>query len=180
MAYAAELDNNNVVLRVVKLDDADCTDDATATSFCNNLFGTTNQWKKTSYNSVHGVYYDTDPVTGARTVDPDQSKLYRWTFAGMGMSYDADKDAFIAAQPYASWTLGSDNVWHSPNEPTNWINPDTDNTFPEGEPWRVWSESSQSWTVQDYDTNPPTPSEADFEALTLATYLWNGTAWIKQ
>ena len=46
MAYAAELDDNNVVLRVLKLDDADCTDDATATSFCNNLFGTTNQWKK--------------------------------------------------------------------------------------------------------------------------------------
>ncbi len=91
--------------------------------------------------------------------------------------------AFIGPPPYASWTLGDDNIWHSPNEPTEWTNPDTGNTFPQGEPFRVWSEADQEWTVQDYDTNPATDSDADFEALTaggLSTYKWNGSVWVKQ
>jgi|21_taG_2_1085346.scaffolds.fasta_scaffold07631_3 hypothetical protein len=184
MAYAARLDDSNIVKQVIKLDDVDCADDATATAFCNKIYGTSGVvWKKTSYNSVAGVYYITDPETGARTVGPDQSKLYRWTFAGVNMSYNESKDAFIGPQPYASWTLGDDNIWHSPNEPTEWINPDTGNTFPEGEPFRVWSEADQEWTVQDYDTNPATDSDADFEALTaggLSTYKWNGSVWVKQ
>ena len=143
MAYAARLDDNNIVRQVIKLDDVDGIDDATASAFCNRIYKTSGVvWKKTSYNE--------------------------------------SKDAFIGPQPYASWTLGDDNIWHSPNEPTEWINPDTSNTFPEGEPWRVWSEANQSWTVEDYDTNPPTDSEADFQALTLATYLWNGSVWVKQ
>ena len=181
MAYAAELNDQNIVVRTIKLDDTDGANDASASNFCNTLYKTTGVvWKKTSYNSVAGTYYITNPVTGERTVGPDQSKLYRWTFAGISMSYNASRDAFIGAQPYPSWTLGADNMWHSPNEPTEWINPDTNNTFPEGEPWRVWSEANQSWTVEDYDTNPPTDSEADFEALNLATYLWNGSVWVKQ
>ena len=39
MAYAARLDDSNIVKQVIKLDDVDGADDATATAFCNKIYG---------------------------------------------------------------------------------------------------------------------------------------------
>jgi len=96
MAHFAELDENNVVLRVVVIGDADTADvngtekEHIGAAFCERLFGGT--WKQTSYNGNS-----------------------RARFAGIGMEYDAENDVFINPQPYASWTLDTtDWVWVAP------------------------------------------------------------------
>jgi len=96
MAHFAELDENNVVLRVVVVGDKDTADangvekEHIGAAFCEKLFGGT--WKQTSYNGN----------TRAR-------------FAGIGMTYDADNDVFLTPKPHASWTLNTDTwVWEAP------------------------------------------------------------------
>ena len=92
MAYFAELDNNNVVLRVVVVGN-DCVpsdEHIDGETWCINFFkgGT---WKQTSYN--HN---------------------FRKKYAGVGDIYDAAKNKFISPQPYASWALDANDDWHAP------------------------------------------------------------------
>ena len=93
MAHFAELDENNVVLRVVVIGNADTSDangvekEHIGAAFCEKLFGGT--WKQTSYNGN-----------------------MRKRYAGIGYTYNAELDAFIPPTPYASWTLNSETaVW---------------------------------------------------------------------
>jgi len=65
--------------------------------------------KQTSYNTSGGVHY-TDGEPSA-----DQSKALRFNYAGIGHTYDADRDAFISPQPFASWVLDEDTcLWVAP------------------------------------------------------------------
>jgi len=96
MAHFAELDQNNVVLRVVVIGDADTADvngvekEHIGAAFCEKLFGGT--WKQTSYNGNS-----------------------RARFAGTGMVYDTTNDVFLHPQPYASWTLNTTEwAWEPP------------------------------------------------------------------
>ena len=69
------------------------------------------QWIKTSYNTRGGVHYD--PETGLPSAD--QSKALRKNYAGIGMTYDEDRDAFIPPKPYNSWVLDEDTcLWEAP------------------------------------------------------------------
>tara|TARA_R110002073_G_scaffold721_4_gene5416 strand:- start:18 stop:347 length:330 start_codon:yes stop_codon:yes gene_type:complete len=86
MAHFAELDENNIVLRVCVVDD---DNERSGESWCNNFWG--GIWKQTSYNST-----------------------IRKQFAGIGMSYDKAKDKFISKQPYPSWVLDSNDDWQAP------------------------------------------------------------------
>ena len=92
MAYFAELDNNNVVLRVVVVsnDFVPSDEHIDGETWCINFFKTPN-WKQTSYNSN-----------------------FRKQYAGMGYTYDAAKNKFISPQPYASWALDANDDWHAP------------------------------------------------------------------
>ena len=92
MAHFAELDNNNVVLRVVVVGN-DCVpsdEHIDGETWCINFFkgGT---WKQTSYN--HN---------------------FRKQYAGMGFTYDAAKNKFLSPQPYASWALDANDDWQAP------------------------------------------------------------------
>ena len=92
MAHFAELDNNNVVLRVVVVGN-DCVpsdEHIDGETWCINFFkgGT---WKQTSYN--HN---------------------FRKQYAGMGYTYDAAKNKFISPQPHASWALDANDDWQAP------------------------------------------------------------------
>lgn len=95
MAHFAELDANNVVLRVIVVDNKDTADAAgvekehIGAAFCERLFG--GNWKQTSYNGNIRKHY-----------------------AGIGYTYDADMDAFVPPQPYPSWTLDADANWQAP------------------------------------------------------------------
>jgi hypothetical protein len=58
--------------------------------------------KRTSYNTVGGVH-----LFGGTP--------YRKNYAGIGYTYDADRDAFIAPKPFESWILDEDScTWQAP------------------------------------------------------------------
>jgi len=85
MAYVAEIDSNNVVLRVLKVGD----DIADKEAWAANVLGGT--WKQT-YK------------------DGSQRKQY----AGINYTYNPEKDIFIENQKFASWTLDSNDDWQPP------------------------------------------------------------------
>jgi len=65
--------------------------------------------KQTSYNTSGGIHYtDGEP-------SEDQTKALRFNYAGIGFTYDENRDAFIPPQPYASWVLDEDTcLWVAP------------------------------------------------------------------
>ncbi len=129
MAHYAEIDALQRVIRVLVVDDVDIQDkegieiDSIGMKYLNDAFGGT--WLRTSYNTYGGVHsLDGTP--------------FRKNYAGVGYTYDLTRDAFIAPQPYPSWTLNEDTCqWESPiaypadgtidkmynwdEETTNWI-----------------------------------------------------------
>ena len=87
MAHWAELDENNIVLRVVVGSNDD--PDEGYQWLIDNLGGT---WIKTSYNTSGGQHkFGDEPL--------------RKNYAGIGYPYDPVRDAFYEPQPYPSWTL---------------------------------------------------------------------------
>ena len=104
---------NNLVTRVIV---------AEASFFESFVDDTPGEWLQTSYNTSGGVHLD-----GGTPL--------RKNYAGIGMTYDSVRDAFIAPQPYPSWTLVEDTcLWEAPvayptddkrytwdEELTNWV-----------------------------------------------------------
>jgi len=89
MAHFAELDENNIVIRVLVTDNNDPAGDEGYQWLVDNLGGT---WVQTSYNAT-----------------------IRKNFAGVGFTYDATLDAFIAPKPFASWSLDEETCqWVAP------------------------------------------------------------------
>lgn len=89
MAHWAELDDNNIVIRVTVGDNNDPNGDEGYQWLVDNLGG---RWIKTSYNAT-----------------------IRKNFAGVGFTYDEAGDAFHAPQPYPSWKLDRRNFqWKPP------------------------------------------------------------------
>ena len=76
MSSFAELDNDNKVIRVLSCDNNDPNGDEGYQWLLDNLGGT---WVKTSYNAA--------------------TNGFRYNYAGIGYTYDADADAFIAPRP---------------------------------------------------------------------------------
>lgn len=92
-------------------------------------------YRRTSYNTHGGVHYN--PATGEPSAD--QSKAFRFNYAGLGWSFDPDfgpDGAFIPPQPFPSWTPNPDTaLWDAPVPmPT------------EGGPWS-WDEDTLSWVA---------------------------------
>ena len=125
MAHFAELDNNNVVLRVVVVGN-DCVpsdEHIDGETWCINFFkgGT---WKQTSYNSN-----------------------FRKQYAGIGYTYDAAKNKFISPQPFTSWALDANDDWQAP------ITYPTITTYGSNDPLDVyiisWDEDNLRWTAKD-------------------------------
>ena len=89
-------------------------------------------WVQTSYNTRGGVHYD--PATGEPSAD--QSKALRKNYAGLGYTYDAQRDAFIPPKPYPSWTLDETSCLWQPPVPM----PSTNG------PWK-WDEAAGDWVA---------------------------------
>ena len=118
MAHFAELDAANTVLRVVVISNDEILnegleDEAMGIQRCKELFGATTNWKQTSYNAN-----------------------IRKNYAGTGYLYDSDRDAFIAPQPFASWSLDETVCQWQPPKP-----------FPTDGRVYTWNESLLRWTV---------------------------------
>jgi len=79
-------------------------------------------WIQTSYNTRGGVH-----TLGGTPL--------RKNFAGIGMTYDKERDAFIPPQPFSSWTLNEETcLWECPvQRPSD----ETKNYS--------WNESTTSW-----------------------------------
>lgn len=115
MAHFCELDENNVVKRVIVVANKDTADadgnekESIGVAFCQKLLG--GNWVQTSYNGS-----------------------IRKNYAGIGYTYDVALDAFVPPKPYPSWVLNSDTAqWDAP------VPMPTD-----GKKYS-WDEASQSW-----------------------------------
>ena len=114
MAHFAEIDGNGVVQRVIVVGNKDTSDangvekESIGQAFCERLFG--GNWVQTSYNGN-----------------------FRKRYAGIGYKYDAALDAFIAPQPYPSWTLDANADWQAP------VPMPTDGKM------YAWDEDAQDW-----------------------------------
>ena len=98
MAYFAQL-SDGVVTNVVSVNNNELLVDGVENEqkgkeFCRDLFG--GEWIQTSFNN-----------------------RIRKQYAGIGYSYDADLDVFIAPQPFASWSLDSNHDWQPPTPMPN-------------------------------------------------------------
>ena len=92
------------------------------------------EWIQTSYNTRGGVHYNPN----SNTPSDDQSKALRKNYAGIGYTYDAQRDAFIPPKPYASWTLNESScLWEAP----------TPYPYPNDDRMYTWNESTTSWAV---------------------------------
>lgn len=80
-------------------------------------------WKQTSYNT-HGGVHDNNGIP------------LRKNHAGIGYTYDEDRDAFIPPKPFNSWTLNEITcLWESPIPKPN-----------DGNIYK-WNESQQDWNI---------------------------------
>ena len=121
MATFAKIGSGNIVEQVVAVSNEVATTEQAGVDFLNNLYNTNDVWKQTSYNTSGGVH-----LLGGTP--------FRKNHAGIGYTYDEDKDAFIAPQTYPSWTLNDDTCfWEAPVDL-----PDTENRY-------TWNEDTTSW-----------------------------------
>jgi hypothetical protein len=131
MASFAKLDNNNIVLRVesvvneVLKDSNGVEQESIGINFLKTLYNEPNAvWKQTSYNTIGGVHNN-------------GGTPFRKNHAGIGYTYDSNRDAFIAPKHYNSWILNEDTcLWEAPV-----ARPDDNNIY-------SWNEENQSWTLQ--------------------------------
>lgn len=119
MAHFAELDENNVVLRVIvthvqAIEAAPFPESETlGINFCKNTYGKNTNWRQTSYNAN-----------------------FRKNYASVGGSYNLELDAFIAPKPYPSWVLNIETGhWEAPI-----LQPTDGNEY-------YWDELTQSWVI---------------------------------
>ena len=121
MAHFAKLGTGNIVERVEVVSNDIATDEQTGIDFLNNLYGTRDTWKQTSYNTKGGVH-----LLGGTP--------FRKNYAGIDYTYDQTKDAFIAPKPFDSWTLNETTcIWEAPV------------AYPSDGKDYEWDESSTSW-----------------------------------
>lgn len=117
MAHFAWLNEDNTVAQVIVVGNSTINDlpfpdsEPIGIDFCRSLHGQQTNWVQTSYNAN-----------------------FRKNYAGIGYTYDAALDAFIAPQPYPSWTLNTQTCrWEAPipypNDGKNYI----------------WDETTQTW-----------------------------------
>jgi hypothetical protein len=127
MAHYAMIDENNVVTQVF----VGKNEDEGGVNWENYYAQGTGQiCKRTSYNTRGGVHYDAETNESSDT----QEKAFRKNYAGIGYSYDADRDAFIPPKPFESWNLNEDScLWESPIP------------YPEDGNSYSWDEENQAW-----------------------------------
>jgi hypothetical protein len=118
MAHFAKLDENNVVLEVNVVNNNDLLQDgieseAKGIQFLIDWSGGYTNWKQTSYN-----------------------RNIRKNYAGIGYTYDAQRDAFTPPQPFTSWTLNESTcLWDAPTP------------MPTDVQRYQWDEATTSWVA---------------------------------
>ena len=89
------------------------------------MYGTSDTWKQTSYNTKGNVH-----KLGGTPL--------RKNYAGIGFTYDEDKDAFIPPKDYPSWTLNETTcLWDAPV------------AMPDDGKYYIWNEDTTSLDLQE-------------------------------
>ena len=112
MASFAKLNNDNIVIDVQSVHNNTATNEDAGITFLNNLYGTSDTWKQSFKDGT------------------------RKNYAGIGYTYDEDKDAFIAPKPFNSWSLNETTCRWEP--PTSY--PDDGNSY-------TWNELTTTWNL---------------------------------
>jgi hypothetical protein len=149
MAHFAELNNSNEVLRVIVISNDDVNanggDYSTeAETFVASIVPHSsggNQWKQTSYNGNA-----------------------RKQYAGIGFTYNANKNKFIAPKPHSSWSLDSNDDWQAP-VPHPTVTEINSNLV-----YISWDEDNQKWLGSTYTGDPIVTTNYEWDANNLQ---WN-------
>ena len=128
MASFAKIGLNGRVIAVVSVvnevlkDSSGVEREELGIQFLNELYGWP-IWKQTSYNTIGGVHQ----LGGTP---------FRKNHAGIGYTYDEDRDAFIPKKPYNSWVLNENTCqWEAPI-----AKPDNENFY-------KWNENIKNWEL---------------------------------
>jgi hypothetical protein len=118
MAHFAEIDEKNIVLRVLVIDNEH---ERNGQTYLAEDLGFGGTWIQTSYNT-HGGVHDLEEIP------------LRKNYAGIGYTYDEVRDAFIPPQNFPSWILDENTCqWNPPVE------------YPSDGKIYLWEEESTSW-----------------------------------
>ena len=117
MAHFVRLDQNSIVVQGIVVHNNELIDngvesEAKGIAFCQSLFPDTT-WVQTSYNGN-----------------------FRKNYAGIGYTYDEQRDAFIPPKPYASFILNEDTCLWEPPVP-----------YPTDGERYLWNEETISWDL---------------------------------
>ena len=133
MASFAKLNSENIVTTVVSVvnevlkDSNGVEQEQLGINFLNQLYNTNDNWKQTSYNTNAGIH----KLGGTP---------FRKNFAGIGYTYDTQRDAFIPPKPFNSWILNETTcLWDAPIPMPN--DASIDRRY-------SWNEETQNWILQ--------------------------------
>ena len=121
MSHFAKLDENNIVTFVTVGRDEDDGLEAELSERTGDIY------KQTSYNTQGGVH----SLGGTP---------FRKNYAGIGFTYDAERDAFISPKPYESWLLVEETCqWEAPVP------------YPDDGLMYSWNEEIIDWEVTQFE-----------------------------
>jgi hypothetical protein len=128
MASFAKIGLNNKVIEVLSVhnnvlkDSNGVEQEVNGIDFLTKLTGWA-IWKQTSYNTHGGVHNN-------------NGTPFRKNHAGIGYTYDEDRDAFISPKPFNSWLLNEDTcLWNAPV------------VYPTDGEVYIWNESTLTWDI---------------------------------
>jgi len=131
MASFAKIGLNNKVIEVLSVNNEVLKDsngieqEVNGIDFLTKLTGYP-IWKQTSYNTHGGIH------------DNGGTPL-RKNYAGIGYTYDENRDAFISLKPFNSWILNEDTcIWESPIP------------YPQDNNRYNWNEQTLSWNLKKF------------------------------
>jgi hypothetical protein len=143
MAHFAKLGKGNKVEKVIVVSNDIAINEQAGVDFINNLYGTNDIWKQTSYNTRGGKYYSVNE-NGDMAESEDQSKAFRKNFAGIDYKYDQTRNAFIAPQPFNSWTLNETTcMWQPPVAKPQLTQEQLNNNN-----YYKWNEDTRNWDLK--------------------------------
>lgn len=122
MAHFAEIDENNIVIRVLVVPDEE---EHRGHEFLSQDLGLGGNWLKTSYNTFMGEH-----LMGGTP--------YRLNYAASGSIYDPELDAFMLPQPFPSFTLDTQTGAWIPPVPM----PENTETH-----YHIWNEENLNWDM---------------------------------
>ena len=148
MANFARIEDG-IVTQVIAVNNEDAPTEEEGVKFLTALYGEGIIWKQTSYASSANFH----PGFGDTT---------RKNYAGIGYTYDEERNAFIAPQPYPSWVLNELKGMYFPPIP------EPDNNFV-----HKWNEDLGQW---EHDLEHSLPSAIN------EFYTWdeNILAWVEK